>query len=495
MKLLSVTLKDFKSIHEAVVSDLAAINILFGPTNSGKTSFLESVFFQFFHQNIVQPKKYFEFLHSKANPKDGRMEVRTEWRIEEPFPEVNLHVNDDISCITSVRFFGTDDPKAEDQLLINGRAEGNPDRQRAVFQHLQKSVKLSSSRRPGDSKQAYYADIEETADSRKQRFLRALQDLELQGGQYEEFLSHLQKMFPHLVYGATPSESIVEFFGMGFLGTAKLFSYLFDARYTIVLVDEPEIHFYPSLTRRFVQALHEAVEKLEKQILIATHSTLFLRERRIGNFYHITKSKHYQTQVRKVEQGNLLQGIDLINRPPEAILESDVVIYTEGPWDVGVMEEFIAKYEELNHVNIVVLQLGGGSMGNINVDPVKLKMHNPLSFVIIDSERQNEDGKPDPAHQTFLERCYKAKVFCLMLERQAMENYFTPRALREVYHAKMKPSFQNKPYKPLARQGLSWYTKDGNRAVARAMTREEIESFPDLKRFFDELIHVSAQVQ
>lgn len=494
MHLLNVELQNFKSIHKARAENLGKINIFFGPTNSGKTSFLESIYFQSNHQRLGAPEKYHEFLHSKADPKDSVLEVKTEWVVIESIPEVNLRPHDTVRCVTTVQF-SSKAPAVDEQVFINNEQEGNIERQTAIFLHLRNSVKLSSSRRPGDSKRVYFPGEDEEPEARKQRFLQALGELELQGNQYHEFLSYIQKMFPHLVYDTASKENILDFFGLGFMGTAKLFVYLFDARYSLVLIDEPEIHFYPSLTHRFVQTLYEVSEKLGKQIILSTHSTIFLHERHLGNFYHITKTSDYLTSVRRVEQGNLLLGLDLLNAPPESILQSDMVIYVEGPWDVAVMNEFLVQYPELDHVNIVVLQLGGGAMGNGNVDPNQLKIHNPLSFVLIDSERKSKDGDADPSHQDFIDRCHNAKVYCLMLEKQAIENYFTPRALREVYGDRIPRNFVVKPYLPLTHQGLKWFDKADNRRIAHAMTREEIDASPDLKSFFDELIKVSNQVQ
>lgn len=494
LKLTSIDVQNFKSIHEARVDGLGDINVFFGPTNSGKTSLMESVYFQFNHQRLVDTKAYGEFLHSKADPANAVLRVTTEWRTVESVPNVNLRPGDTLRCVTQVTF-SRRGPQVEETLFINNALEENADRQNAVFLHLRHAIKLSSSRRPGDSKRVYFANTDETPAERKRRFLVELQDLELQGGQYQEFLSRVQKLFPHLVYSMESKESILEFFGMGFLGTAKLLVYLFDARYTIVLIDEPEIHFYPSLTFRFVQILHDVVRSLGKQILLGTHATVFLHEKGLGSFYHMAKSKHYRTQVRQVEPGKLLEGLDIVNASPETVLTSDMVVYVEGPWDVAVLEEFIAKFDELKYVNIAVLQLGGGAMGNNNVDPTKLKLHNPLSFVIIDSERKSARGEPDPSHKAFQARCKEAKLYCLLLDRQAMENYFTGRALHAVFGDKVPASFANNPYKPLTKQGLGWFEKDRNREIAHAMTREELEACPDLKGFFAELIQVSRQVQ
>lgn len=495
MQLVSIEIQNFKSIHYAKVEKLSKINVFFGPTNSGKTSFLESIYFQCNHQRLGDPNAYYEFLHSKADRKDSLLKVQTEWVVVESIPQVNLRPHDTVRCLTQV-YFSDKAPTVEEQVFINNALEENQERQNEIFLHFRNSVKLSSSRRPGDSKQSYFPGQDEMPEERKQRFIKALDELELQGDQYHQFLSHLQKMFPHLVYSMASKEDILDFFGLGFLGTAKLFVYLFDARYSLVLIDEPEVHFYPSLTHRFVPVLYEVAEKLGKQIIISTHSTLFLYEHNLGSFFHITKTEHYHTLVRQVDQNDLLQGIDLLNAPPESILQSDIVVYVEGPWDVAVMNEYLRKFTELKHVNLVVLQLGGGSMGNINVDPTLLKLHNPLSFILIDSERKSKNSDPDPAHEDFYRRCQQAKVYCMMLERQAMENYFTPRALREVFGAARIPqNFAVDAYKPLTHQGMRWFDKAMNRKIARAMTREEIESFPDLRSFFEELIKVSKQVQ
>lgn len=494
MKLRGIELTNFKSINRVAIDDLAPINVFFGPTNSGKTSLLESMYFQFHHEQIVDPKRYYDFLHSKANPKDSLLVVSSSWVLEEQVPALDLHSQDAITCVTRVRF-SAEEPRLEDQVMINGKAEENLDRQQAIFTFFRGSMKFSSSRRPGDTKLTYYPGPEEANEQRRQRFLISLQELKIQGDHYQEFLSHLQKLFPHLVYGNDTERDIIDFFGMGFLGTAKLFVYLFDARFQLVLIDEPEIHFYPTLARRFVKVLHEAVENLNKQIILATHSTLFLQERHLGNFYHASKSKHYMTHVRRVDENNLLEGLDILNTPPEAILQSDMVIYVEGPTDIGVMQEFLNKFSELEHTDVTVLHLGGGSMGNIEVDPLDLKKNNPLSFVLIDSERTRHGGPAEASHADFQRRAYATHLFCMMLERQAIENYFTARALRVVFGKKIPAAFENKPYKPLKHQGLTWYEKNMNRQVARAMTREEIESYPDLKEFFADVLLVNKQVQ
>lgn len=494
MKLQQIELTNFKSINQVRIDDLGPINVIFGPTNSGKTSLLEAPYFQFHHRTIIDPKRYEEFLHSKAPRNDSLMTVKSAWVLEEPVPALDLHPQDTLECITHVRFTD-EDPRPEDQLLINGKQEGNLDRQQAAFEYLRAALKFSSSRRPGDTTKSIYFPGEESNEQRRQRFLTALQELKIQGDHYQEFLSYLQKMFPHLVYGSETERDIMDFFGMGFLGTAKLFVYLFDARYQVVLIDEPEIHFYPSLTRRFVKVLYEVVENLNKQILLATHSALFLQEKRLGDFYHAAKSKHFLTTVRKVDQNNLLEGLDILNAPPEAVLQSDIVIYAEGPSDIAVFEEWLAKFPELTHTNIAVFHLGGGSMGNINVDPLELKKHNPLSLVIIDSERTTHGGPPDAAHADFLKRAFNTHLYCLLLDRRAIENYFTPRALRVVFGKKVPSDFTVRAFKPLHEQGLPWYEKSWNRLVARAMTREEIESFPDLKKFFGEILLINRQVQ
>lgn len=494
MILTGVALSNFKSINRGVIEDLAPLNVIFGPTNSGKSSILEAVYFQFHHQQFSHTEAYGEFLHSKADPQNATLQVETTWQCAEGIPALDLKMNDRLVCTSTVVFSGSV-RTPEDTLSINGVAEKNTDRAQAAFRTLRGLVKFSSSRRPGDSKRTYFPGEEETPEQRRQRFLVALKELEIQGNHYQLFLSQLQRMFPHLVYQGASEQDIMDFFGTGFLGTAKLFVYLFDARYSLVLIDEPEIHFYPSLTRRFVRVLREVCASQKKQIVLSTHATSFLREPNLGNFYHIAKSRHYQTSLRRVDQLTLLEGLDVLNATPETVLQSDCIVYVEGPWDIGVLKEFLAKYPELTYTNIMVLHLGGGAMGNTNVDPVALKVHNPLSFILVDSERKKPGGVADPSHQDFMDRCHAAHLSCTMLERAAMENYFTPRALRVVFGDKIPARFENHSFRSLPAQGLRWYEKNMNARVAHAMTRDEIEQYPELKNFFHDLITVSEQLQ
>lgn len=493
MKLVRIKLQNFKSIDQAAVERVGSINVVFGPTNCGKTSLLESIYFQFNHQRLVSPMAYFEFLHSKADPRNSTVLVETEWLTKELVPTPNLRPKDRVVCLTTLRF-STEEPKVEDTVLINGKHEENLERQQAIFLYMRNSIKLSSSRRPGDSKKIYFPGPEETHEVRRHRFLRSLQEMELQGAQYQEFLSRLQKLFPHLIYGADTKKDILEFFGLGFLRTPKLFTYLFDARFSLILIDEPEIHFYPSLMPHFVEVLREVVENLGKQIILGTHSSLFLSERGLGDFYHITKSKHYRTYVRPVEPGNLLEGIEFLNTSPDVILQSDLVIYTEKEWDVAVIEEFVGKFEELDRVKIAVLQLST-SLDSQALDPVKLKRLNPLSFVILPSGDRNPNGTLSGAAAGFLNRCYSAQLFCQFLDRRGFENYFSPRSLREIFGtSKVHENFRQDPHGKLTAV-LPSYTAEWNRRVARAMTREEIEAHPNLKAFFQEVVRVSLQVQ
>lgn len=103
-------------------------------------------------------------------------------------------------------------------------------------------------------------------------------------------------------------------------------------------------------------------------------------------------------------------------------------------------------------------------------------------FALIDSERSAKDEELEPKRAEFTELCEKAHIACHVLERRAIENYFTKYAIKKVkgndYHT-LGAYEQFKSHSPR-------WAKSENWQIAREMALEDLEG-TDLGEFLESL--------
>jgi len=508
MRIKEISLENFKSVNDIKLDKLGTVNMLIGPKNAGKTSVLEAIYFLFNHQRLSEAKDFLRFFSANQKEDDDFYAVRVVFetessalkkiiqpRVADKFVNSKYNLKnyydrkkykDLVECRALVQINKNGIGEVKHEAKVNGESLSGKEVDN-IFYFFRDRIKFFSSLHGLTTKRLFYKERKETKKQRQKRFAQSLADISLQKENYRDFLEAIKKLFPHLDYGQDPKADILEFFGLGFWGMIKMLLYLYNKNYSIVLIDDPEIYFYPGLTRKFFAILTQTTKKYNKQVFMASDSPLLLSQKRFSSFYHISKTPDNVTYARKVNRVDALSQMSYVGASPSDILQSDMVLYVEGPYDIGVFEEFIAKFSELEHIDISIQQLGGDSMGNTNVDPVHMKENNPFSFAVIDSERRKPGGRIDNAHYRFYKKCQEVGMFCLVLKKKAIENYFTVAALKKVYGHRIKKHFRVKPYAYLDRQ-LRFFEKEDCRKVASKMTKSEILAYPDLKKLFDELI-------
>src|SRR5574344_1043308 len=65
--------------------------------------------------------------------------------------------------------------------------------------------------------------------------------------------------------------------------------YGYDLKHSIVIVDEPEIHFHPQMQRSFSRMIEKINQNIETQFIVSTYSPLFINETNIANVYRFSK--------------------------------------------------------------------------------------------------------------------------------------------------------------------------------------------------------------
>jgi len=65
--------------------------------------------------------------------------------------------------------------------------------------------------------------------------------------------------------------------------------YGYDLESWLLIIDEPELHLHPQMQNSFTEFINEISEKLNLQVILATHSPLMVNEDNIFNVYRFTK--------------------------------------------------------------------------------------------------------------------------------------------------------------------------------------------------------------
>jgi len=202
----------------------------------------------------------------------------------------------------------------------------------------------------------------------------------------------------------------------------------------------------------------------KKQFFVETHSHILLNsalraDQKVFRCWR-EKGPKQPTQVSPVTGLDETSAVlDALGITPGDILLADIVVYVEGPTDIGVFEKIIMKFEDLKRINIKCVSLGGGDMGNDEVKPKTFLKINRRSVAVIDSEKKSKTDTIEENHARFAEKCKIADMKCFVLDRGSVENYFTARVLKVAGFTVPNDDFEVRPYEGLQKQGVKQFPK------------------------------------
>ena len=169
-----------------------------------------------------------------------------------------------------------------------------------------------------------------------------------------------------------------------------------DDRFKTLLIDEPELGLSPRVQRALAEFLHNPEERANyfphlKQVVLATHSSLFLNRSDFSSNFVVTKSgtEISLTPTDTVSAFHRLQ-FNLLGNSLEGLFLPAAIVYVEGPTDQKFIERVISQ--RLPGRNIVLIQAGSDaeikkklyslqeSLGSLQSSPLRDRI-----FVIVDS--------------------------------------------------------------------------------------------------------------
>lgn len=246
-----------------------------------------------------------------------------------------------------------------------------------------------------------------------------------------------------------------------------------------ILIDEPELNLHPSLQLDFLTTL---TSYARQGILFATHN-IGLARASADRIYALRKIKQGECEVTDFEgMRSLSEFLGELSYSGYRELGFDRVLLVEGPTEIKTVQQFLRLYKK-DHI-IVLLPLGGSQMINANreMELQEITRISPNVSALIDSERGAAGNPLDSNRAAFVAICEQVGIRWHVLERRAIENYFTESAVKTVKGDKYKAL---SPYEKLADSTPAW-AKAENWRIAREMNKSDLEQ-TDLGKFLESL--------
>jgi predicted ATPase/5S rRNA maturation endonuclease (ribonuclease M5) len=250
-------------------------------------------------------------------------------------------------------------------------------------------------------------------------------------------------------------------------------------RPSYLLIDEPELNLHPTLQLDFLTTL---ASYTKEGILFCTQS-LGLARAAADKIYSVRKLAEGESEVADYESTpRLAEFLGELSFSGYKELGFDKILLVEGRTDVKTIQQFLRFYKKEHQV--VILPLGGSQLINEKSESElqEVKRISANILVLIDSERDAAGGPLHSERAAFVERCRHATISCHVLDRRAIENYLSDRAVKMIKGSKYRAL---QPYQKLKDVSPAW-GKEENWRIARVMSIDDLRG-TDLGKFLDSI--------
>ncbi len=309
MKIKKIKINHYKSITDPVViNSFSNLHILVGPNNAGKTNVLDAI-------NL--------FFDSEIN-KERFEDKNTNINLVLSSNKKEMSLNYKANCLLGDK----------EEISLAQKSFIRIQNTDSIYNLIPKELKDFKEKYPNDynlfslTLQKYFKDIEIN-----------------------------EKLFILNIHSDN-KERPIKRMGSGFKRLFVIFFYLFNPKYKIILIDEPELHLHPSIIKRFLLVLSE--KKLNNQIFLTTHHPTFIQADYLENIWRVSRNKNNSTSVNVLSgpKINTKRFIQEINDDNSGIFFCDKVLLVEGVSDYIFMKEIMKKFYKKDK-DIKVVYTGG----------------------------------------------------------------------------------------------------------------------------------------
>jgi putative ATP-dependent endonuclease of OLD family len=132
-----------------------------------------------------------------------------------------------------------------------------------------------------------------------------------------------------------------------------------------IIIDEPELHLHPAWQGLLLEMLRESQSLTGNQIIIATHSPVFVTPNTVAHVMRFSLSERGASEVQTIDRTNLPEARQLMQilttEKNEILFFADFVVLVEGIMDRHIFVQLFErlKADDQQHLSLQVLNVGG----------------------------------------------------------------------------------------------------------------------------------------
>jgi len=308
MKIKELLIHHYKSVEETVhFSAFRHINIFIGPNNAGKTNILDGI--ELLLNTHVDPLRF--------DDTDADLLVELETA--------------QTQCIRVTQKNG------KKTYQVNGKLAGAQDVGENIAAQM---IRISSDATVDDF------DFINDLKKFKEEFSKA----------YQFFIQNLSAYFPRDEINEDLFVSASVRMGVGFQRLFLMLFYIFHPSYSIILIDEPEIHLHPSVLKKLTKLLEDA--KLNNQVFLTTHHAIFVQPYNLHHVYRVHRDRGGSTNVYSLDQSHhaldKTRLVQELNADNTQMFFAEQALIVEGVSDRifmrGMIDRFYSKAKDIKVV-------------------------------------------------------------------------------------------------------------------------------------------------